>query len=82
MFGGENEYNSCHYGRRKESAWLGVGQIKAWLQHAIDNKIRQRTDASVLEHTDRNPKKLSKEDKLILLKNVTLPTKEERGQIL
>jgi len=63
-------------------SWLGVGQIKAWLQHAIDNKIRQRTDASVLEHTDRNPKKLSKEDKLILLKNVTLPTKEERGQIL
>lgn len=63
-------------------SWLGVGQVKAWLQHAIDNKCRQRTDASVLEHTDRNPKKLSKEDKLILLKNVTLPTKEEGGQIL
>jgi len=62
-------------------SWLGVGQVKAWLQHAIDNKIRQRTDASILEHTDRNPKRLSKEDKLILLKNVTLPTKKERGQI-
>ncbi|MBW1711222.1 MAG: hypothetical protein JRJ73_15325 [Deltaproteobacteria bacterium] len=59
-------------------SWLGVGQVKAWLQHAIDNKCRQRTDASVLEHTDRNPKKLNKQTKLDLLKDVQLPTRAER----
>jgi len=62
-------------------SWLGVGQIQPWLQHAIDNKVRQRTDASILEHTDRNPKRLSKESKIALLKNVSLPTREERDAI-
>jgi len=62
-------------------SWLGVGQVQPWLQHAIDNKVRQRTDASVLEYTDRNPKRLSKESKMALLKNVSLPTREERDAI-
>jgi len=62
-------------------SWLGVGQVEAWLQHAIDNKVRQRTDASVLEHTDRNPKKLNKQTKLDLLKDVQLPSREERDQL-
>lgn len=55
-------------------SWLGVGQIEAWLQHAIDNKCRQRTDASILEHTDRNPKKLDRQAKLDLLATIQLPT--------
>jgi len=61
-------------------SWLGVGQVETWLQHAIDNKCRQRTDASVLEHTDRNPKKLNKQTKLDLLKDVQLPSREKRNQ--
>jgi len=56
-------------------SWLGVGQVELWLQQALDNKIRQRVDASVLEHTDRNPKKLSKETKLVLLAKAKLPTR-------
>ena len=60
-------------------SWLGVGQVEVWLQHAIDNKCRQRTDASVLEHTDRNPMKLDKQSKLDLLATVQLPTREDRG---
>ena len=59
-------------------SWLGVDKIQEWLQHALDNKIRQRVDASILESTDRNPKKLSKEAKFELLKAVALPTREER----
>jgi len=62
-------------------SWLGVGQVETWLQHAIDNKCRQRTDASIIEHTDRNPKKLSKQERLDLLKDVQLPTREERDRI-
>lgn len=62
-------------------SWLGEGKIQEWLQHALNNKIRQRIDASVLETTDRNPKKLSKETKLKLLKNIALPTREERDNL-
>ena len=59
-------------------SWLGVGQIQPWLQHALDNKLRQRLDATIVEVTDKNPAKLSQEDKLLALKDVVLPTKEER----
>lgn len=59
-------------------SWLGVDKIQEWLQHALDNKIRQRVDASILEMTDKNPAKLSKETKLALLKNIVLPVREER----
>jgi len=64
-------------------SWLGEDKIQEWLQHALDNKIRQRVDASVLEHTDRNPKKLTKEDKITLLKDVVLlPTREDRDGVI
>jgi len=63
-------------------SWLGVGQVEVWVQNAIDNKCRQRVDASILEHTDRNPAKLDKQSKLDLLKDVILPTKEERDAVV
>lgn len=67
-------------GQRILESWLGVGEIQAWIQHAINNKLRQRIDASVLEETDKNPQKLEEVAKLLLLKNITLPTKEERDE--
>ena len=68
-------------GKRILESWLGVGQIQPWLQHAIDNKLRQRLDASILEHTDKNPKKLTDADKLVALKDVVLPIRDERDGI-
>ncbi len=59
-------------------SWLGVGGIETWLQNALLNKIRQRTDASILEHTVFNPKKMTIEDKLVELSKIELLTKEER----
>jgi hypothetical protein len=61
-------------------SWLGVGKVKPWIQHALNNKIRQRIDASILECTDRNPKKMDKQAKLKLLKGVILPTRVERDK--
>ena len=58
-------------------SWLGVGQIQPWLQHALDNKLRQRLDATIVEVTDKNPAKLSQEDKLPALKNITLPVRDD-----
>lgn len=64
--------------KRILESWLGEGQIQPWLQHAIDNKLRQRIDATILEETDRNPKKMVKADKLFALKDIVLPTRKER----
>jgi hypothetical protein len=61
-------------------SWLGIGEVQSWIQHALDNKIRQRTDASILECTDRNPNKMNKQAKLELLKGVVLPTRVERDK--
>ncbi len=60
-------------------SWLGEDQIEIWVQHAVDNKLRQRTDACILEETDKNPQKMTMTDKLNALKDVTLPTKANRN---
>lgn len=57
---------------------MGVGTIQGWLQHAIDNKIRKRTDAYILELTNLNPKKLTRKEKLVELSKVELPTREDQ----
>jgi len=59
-------------------SWLGVGEIEKWIQHALDNKIRQRIDASILECTYLNPKKLTHDEKLEELGKAELPTRESR----
>jgi len=58
-------------------SYLGVGKVEAWLQHAISNKCRQRTDASIVELTDRNPGKLRRAEKLALLEGVDLPVRKD-----
>lgn len=63
------------------NSWLGAGKIQEWIQHAIDNKLRQRVDASILEETDKNPQKMDQAAKLLILKDITLPTKEERSPV-
>ena len=59
-------------------SWLEDPQ--QWLEDAFNNKIRQRIDASVLEETNFNPKKMSHDDKLAELEKVVLPTKKERNE--
>lgn len=68
-------------GKRILESWLGEGQIQLWLQHAINNKLRQRIDASILDHTDKNPKKMIEADKLLALKDIKLPTRTERDKL-
>ena len=62
-------------------SWLGVGEIEKWIQHALDNKIRQRVDASIAENTAYNPKKLDKTSKMFTLSTITLPTRKQRDGI-
>lgn len=69
-------------GKKVLESWLGIGEIQSWLQYAIDNKLRQRIDASILEETDKNPQKLEQVAKLLILKDIVLPTKEKRNQVV
>ena len=57
--------------------FLGENAIEPWLQHAIDNKIRQRVDASVLEYTDYNPSKMSMENKMSTLSGIDFPPRDD-----
>ena len=59
-------------------SWLGKGKIQTWLQDALDNKLRTRIDASIIECTPFNPNALTIQDKLLKLSKVKLPTREER----
>ena len=68
-------------GKEILESWLGVSQIQPWLQHAIDNKLRQRTDASILEYTEKNPKKLTKAEKFAELSKIELPAREEGNSL-
>ena len=67
-------------GKAVLDSWLGPDQIQTWIQHAIDNKLRQRIDASILEETDKNPKKMDQTAKLAALKDITLPTRVQRDK--
>jgi hypothetical protein len=58
-------------------SYLGGGIVQPWLQHCLDNKIRQRVDAAVLEYTDMNPKKMDKAAKMSKLSGVILKQREE-----
>lgn len=69
-------------GKRVLESWLGVGQIQLWCQHAIDNKLRQRIDASIREATAWNPAKMKQDVKLAALKTLALPSKEERDGLI
>jgi len=58
-------------------SYLGVGKIQPWLQHCLDNKIRQRLDAAINEYTAFNPKKMTKEEKLTTLSGIELSQRED-----
>ena len=68
-------------GKRVLESWLGVGEIQPWLQHAIDNKLRQRLDASIVASTNLNPKKLTAEQKIAELSAIALPTRVDRDAV-
>ena len=50
-----------------------IVDIQKWLQNFVDNKIRQTCDNLIVEHTDRQPKKMTKDEKRALLKNLKIP---------
>ena len=49
-----------------------------WAQHAVSNKARKLIDVLVTEHTEKNPNKLSKEDKNTIIGGIDLEKEKNK----
>lgn len=52
--------------------------IEEWVENVIHNKARQVIDLIVSNHANRNPKTLTWEEKLEIIRNLDLETAAER----
>lgn len=53
--------------------------ISDWINNAIHNKARQMIDRVVLEHSDKQPNKISKAEKLQIVRDAVIETAAERN---
>lgn len=51
-----------------------------WIVNAVNEKHRRVLDRLVLEHTDKNPQKISLEDKIELIRPITLKSAKEKNE--
>lgn len=51
--------------------------IQEWLDGVIHNKARQCIDKIVLEHSDKQPKKIIEAEKLAIVRNAQVKTAQE-----
>lgn len=66
----------------EEKALLtNIISIQGWLDNAIHEKARRVIDSVITENTDRQPKKMSVEDKHEIVSSMTLQTAVERNAI-
>lgn len=50
-----------------------IADVQEWIQNAISNKARKMIDRAVETYTDKQPSKLSWEDKLTTVSGLDLP---------
>lgn len=55
-----------------------IYNVQDWIQNAISEKARRTIDTLIDKHSDKNYKKLSKEDKEKIIKDLVLETAKER----
>jgi uncharacterized protein YjhX (UPF0386 family) len=53
-----------------------------WIENAIREKIKRVSDGLILENTDKNPYKLTENDKMQIIKNLKLISAKEKSEIL
>ena len=67
----------------EEKAMLGVMvDIEEWINNAIHNRARQAIIQAIDEQTDQQAKKLTVEQCLTLIQNMTIQTAADRSAIL
>lgn len=55
-----------------------IYDVQEWIQNAISEKARRAIDILVEQKTDRNPRKVTLDGKLALVRAMTLETAKER----
>jgi len=53
--------------------------IQEWLDYAIHNKARKLIDKNIKDHIDKQPEKMSFEDKCEIVRNIQLESGAERN---
>jgi len=56
--------------------------IQEWIENAIKEKARRTTDRIILEHTDKNPKKILQSERNTIIQDLVLETAKERNDRL
>jgi len=49
-----------------------------WAQHAVSNKARKMIDALVVSYTDRNPDKMTKAEKAVVIPTIDLDAERNK----
>ena len=52
--------------------------IQEWVDNAIHNRARQSIDKVILEHSNKQPQKISQAEKLLIVKKAKVITAKER----
>lgn len=55
-----------------------IYNVQNWIQNAISEKARRTMDILVKENTDKNPRKIPKAEKELIIKGLDLKTAKER----
>jgi hypothetical protein len=58
-----------------------IASIQEWIQNAISNKARQCIDKLVEQYDDRRASKISKDEKLSIIRNADIPKAIDRNVI-
>ena len=72
------DYHAIINAEEQKALLTDMISIEEWIENAIHNKARQVIDLIVSNHADRNPKSLTREEKLEIIRNLDLETAAER----
>ncbi len=72
------DYHAIISAEEEKALLTTIVSINEWINHALHNKARQCIDSIVSNHADKNPKTLTWEEKLEIIRNLDLETRVER----
>lgn len=72
------EYTITLIAEEEKALLSDMISIQGWLENAIHNKARQCIDVIVEKHSDKQAKKISKADKLKIVKEADVESAAER----
>lgn len=72
------DYHAIINAEEEKALLTEIISINEWINHALHNRARQAIDRVVANHADRNPKTLTWDEKLEIIRGLDLETAVER----